>query len=106
VVLGVGQLEGRKGVEDFLDVAQACPDLFFLWAGGRPFGVLTEGIRRLNKRIRASGAHVKFPGTFGSGCCGPARNLQGHSGVHSAVRKSLSQGREHGGVHNSHQADG
>jgi len=26
--------------------------------------VLTEGIRRLNKRIRASGAHVKFPGTF------------------------------------------
>jgi len=64
VVLGVGQLEGRKGVEDFLDVAQACLDLFFLWAGGRPFGVLTEGIRRLNKRIRASGAHVKFPGTF------------------------------------------
>jgi len=64
VVLGVGQLEGRKGVEDFLDVAQACPDLFFLWAGGRPFGVLTEGIRRLNKRIRASGANVKFPGTF------------------------------------------
>ncbi len=64
VVLGVGQLEGRKGVEDFLDVAQACPDLFFLWVGGRPFGVLTEGIRRLNKRIRASGAHVKFPGTF------------------------------------------
>lgn len=64
VVLGVGQLEGRKGVEDFLDVAQACPDLFFLWAGGRPFGVLTEGIRRLNERIRTAGEHVTFPGVF------------------------------------------
>ena len=64
VVLGVGQLEGRKGVEDFLDVAQACPDLFFLWAGGRPFGVLTEGIRRLNARIRTAGEHVTFPGVF------------------------------------------
>jgi 1,2-diacylglycerol-3-alpha-glucose alpha-1,2-galactosyltransferase len=64
VVLGVGQLEGRKGVEDFLDVAQACPDLFFLWVGGRPFGVLTEGIRRLNERIRTAGEHVTFPGVF------------------------------------------
>jgi len=64
VVLGVGQLEGRKGVEDFLDVAQACPDLFFLWVGGRPFGVLTEGIRRLNARIRTAGEHVTFPGVF------------------------------------------
>jgi len=64
VVLGVGQLEGRKGVDDFLDVAQACPDLFFLWAGGRPFGVLTEGIRRLNGRIRTAGEHVMFPGVF------------------------------------------
>jgi 1,2-diacylglycerol-3-alpha-glucose alpha-1,2-galactosyltransferase len=64
VVLGVGQLEGRKGVEEFLDVAQACPELTFVWAGGRPFGVMTEGIRRLNKRIAAAGAHVTFPGQF------------------------------------------
>ena len=64
VVLGVGQLEGRKGVEDFLEVAQACPDLTFVWVGGRPFGVMTEGIAKLNKHIARAGAHVKFPGLF------------------------------------------
>jgi 1,2-diacylglycerol-3-alpha-glucose alpha-1,2-galactosyltransferase len=64
VVLGVGQLEGRKGVEDFLDVAAACPEYTFVWAGGRPFGVMTEGIGKLNRRIAGAGAHVKFPGLF------------------------------------------
>ena len=64
VVLGVGQVEGRKGVEDFLNVAKACPDLIFVWVGGRPFGVMTEGIARLNKRIRGAGKHVKFAGPF------------------------------------------
>lgn len=64
VVLGVGQLEGRKGVEDFLDVAEAFPQTTFVWAGGRPFGVMTEGIVKLNRRIAAAGAHVKFPGLF------------------------------------------
>lgn len=64
VVLGVGQLQKRKGVEDFLDIAKACPDLVFVWAGGRPFGMATEGIRRINERIRTAGEHVTFPGAF------------------------------------------
>jgi 1,2-diacylglycerol-3-alpha-glucose alpha-1,2-galactosyltransferase len=61
VVLGVGQLEHRKGVEDFLDIAGHFPDLAFVWVGGRPFGPLTEGIARLNHRI-AEAAHprIKF----------------------------------------------
>ncbi len=64
VVLGVGQLEGRKGVEDFLDVANACPELKFVWAGGRPFGVVTEGVIRLNRRIADAGKNVLFAGLF------------------------------------------
>lgn len=64
VVLGAGQLEGRKGVEDFLDIAEALPELTFVWAGGRPFGLMTEGIAKLNRRITAAGEHVKFPGLF------------------------------------------
>ena len=64
VALGVGQLEGRKGVEDFLDIAEAFPEQTFVWAGGRPFGVMTEGIAKLARRIKAAVAHVKFPGLF------------------------------------------
>jgi len=64
VVMGAGQLEGRKGVEDFMDVADACPEFTFVWAGGRPFGVLTEGIHKINKRISSAGPNAKFPGLF------------------------------------------
>ena len=62
VVLGVGQLEGRKGVEDFLDIAESIPEAKFVWAGGRPFGMLTEGINRINTRVAKTGGQVKFTG--------------------------------------------
>jgi 1,2-diacylglycerol-3-alpha-glucose alpha-1,2-galactosyltransferase len=55
VVLGVGQLEGRKGVEDFLDISDAFPETRFVWAGGRPFKGLTEGIQRINDRLNKAG---------------------------------------------------
>jgi len=62
VVLGVGQLEGRKGVEDFLDIAESIPEAKFVWAGGRPFGVLTEGINRINNRVARTEGQVNFTG--------------------------------------------
>jgi 1,2-diacylglycerol-3-alpha-glucose alpha-1,2-galactosyltransferase len=55
VVLGVGQLVRRKGVDDFLDIANAIPEIKFVWAGGRPFGGLTEGIKRIDERLRSAG---------------------------------------------------
>jgi 1,2-diacylglycerol-3-alpha-glucose alpha-1,2-galactosyltransferase len=55
VVLGVGQLTGRKGVDDFLDVAEAIPEAKFVWAGGRPFGGLSEGIKRINEKLDKTG---------------------------------------------------
>jgi 1,2-diacylglycerol-3-alpha-glucose alpha-1,2-galactosyltransferase len=58
VVLGVGQLTGRKGVDDFLDVAAAIPQVKFVWAGGRPFGALTEGIKRINVRFANAGSNI------------------------------------------------
>mgnify|MGYP001765565820 CR=1 FL=1 len=58
VVLGVGQIQKRKGVEDFLDVAEAVPEAKFVWAGGRPFGPLTEGVVRINERFRKAGPNV------------------------------------------------
>ncbi len=64
VVLGVGQLQSRKGVEDFLDIAEALPEATFIWVGGRPFGKLTEGIERINNRIKKASAHIHFAGLF------------------------------------------
>jgi len=58
VVLGVGQLTGRKGVDDFLDIASAFSDVKFVWAGGRPFGKFTEGIKRINDRFSNAGKNV------------------------------------------------
>jgi 1,2-diacylglycerol-3-alpha-glucose alpha-1,2-galactosyltransferase len=64
VVLGVGQLEGRKGVDDFMDVADAIPEAKFVWAGGRPFGRLTEGIKRIDERMRKAGPNFTNAGTI------------------------------------------
>ncbi len=62
LVLGVGQLEHRKGVEDFIEIAERIPDARFVWVGGRPFGMMTEGIRKLNKKIADASANIKFIG--------------------------------------------
>jgi 1,2-diacylglycerol-3-alpha-glucose alpha-1,2-galactosyltransferase len=61
VVLGVGQLQGRKGVEDFIDISESVPEAKFVWAGGRPFGKFTEGIARIDERI-ADASQIKFTG--------------------------------------------
>jgi 1,2-diacylglycerol-3-alpha-glucose alpha-1,2-galactosyltransferase len=62
VVLGVGQLQARKGVEDFMDVAAAVSDARFVWAGGRPLRLLTEGITRIDSRIENASENIQFTG--------------------------------------------
>ncbi|HEY5507076.1 MAG TPA: glycosyltransferase family 4 protein [Paludibacter sp.] len=62
VVLGVGQLQARKGVEDFMDVAAAIPQGRFVWAGGRPFKAMTEGVSRIDARIESATDNIQFTG--------------------------------------------
>jgi 1,2-diacylglycerol-3-alpha-glucose alpha-1,2-galactosyltransferase len=62
VVLGVGQLQKRKGVEDFIELAEMHPNINFVWAGSRPFGAITEGVHRINQKIEEAPANVKFIG--------------------------------------------
>jgi len=64
VILGVGQLQDRKGVEDFIDVGEALPNVKFVWVGGRPFGMLTDGINRINESIEKASAHIHFAGMY------------------------------------------
>jgi 1,2-diacylglycerol-3-alpha-glucose alpha-1,2-galactosyltransferase len=65
IVLGVGQLIERKGVEDFLEVAKSLPGLRFVWAGGRPFGPFSDGLIRIAARIATAPENVTFTGMLG-----------------------------------------
>ncbi len=62
VILGAGQLIGRKGVEDYLDIAAAIPEVKFVWAGGRPFKGFSEGIKRINEKFESAGNNVIYAG--------------------------------------------
>jgi 1,2-diacylglycerol-3-alpha-glucose alpha-1,2-galactosyltransferase len=63
-VMDVGQLQQRKGPEDFIEIGKKLPHIQFRWIGGRPFGAMTEGIRRLNKKIDTAPSNIKFAGLF------------------------------------------
>lgn len=62
VVLGVGQVQTRKGVLDFVKVAELLPDIQFVWAGGFSFGKITDGYEELKKVIDNPPKNVKFLG--------------------------------------------
>lgn len=62
VVLGAGQVQTRKGVIDFVEVAKTMPEVTFIWAGGFSFGVITEGYKELKEIMENPPANVKFLG--------------------------------------------
>lgn len=62
VVLGVGQIQTRKGVLDFVDVAKKMPDVTFVWCGGFSFGHITDGYEELKKVYENPPSNVKFLG--------------------------------------------
>lgn len=49
IVLGCGQVQTRKGVTDFVEVAKNNPDIEFVWAGGFSFKAITDGYNELKK---------------------------------------------------------
>ena len=62
VVLGVGQVQTRKGVLDFVETAKKNPEMFFVWAGGFSFGKITDGYKELKEVVDNPPANVKFTG--------------------------------------------
>lgn len=62
VVLGVGQVQPRKGIRDFSEVARALPDVDFIWVGGRPFGLVSAGLQDLNHLMATTPANLHFAG--------------------------------------------
>ena len=62
VVLGVGQVQTRKGVKDFIEVAKNHPSISFVWAGGFSFGMITDGYDELKDLYNNPPKNVKFIG--------------------------------------------
>ena len=61
-VVGVGQVQTRKGVLDFVEVAKKLPHITFLWAGGFSFGVITDGYSELKEVVENPPQNVRFLG--------------------------------------------
>jgi len=62
VILGVGQVQTRKGVLDFIEVAKKLPKVKFVWCGGFSFGKITDGYDELKKIYDNPPKNVKFLG--------------------------------------------
>lgn len=62
VVLGVGQVQTRKGVLDFIECAKKLPNVMFVWCGGFSFGKITDGYEQLNEVYNNPPENVKFLG--------------------------------------------
>lgn len=61
-VLGVGQLQLRKGILDFIEIAKKMPEIQFVWAGGFSFGVITDGYEEIKKIKEHPPKNVTFLG--------------------------------------------
>jgi 1,2-diacylglycerol-3-alpha-glucose alpha-1,2-galactosyltransferase len=61
-VLGVGQVQHRKGVLDFVELAVRLPEIDFVWAGGFSFKNLTFGYEDFRKIMDNPPKNVRFLG--------------------------------------------
>ena len=62
IVLGCGQIQTRKGVKDFVEVAKLNPNIQFVWAGGFSFGKITDGYKELKEIVDNPPKNVHFIG--------------------------------------------
>ena len=62
IVMGSGQIQERKGVFDFIQLAKDNPQVQFIWAGGFSFGRITDGYQKLKKVVDNPPANLWFPG--------------------------------------------
>lgn len=63
VCVCVGQIQPRKGVHTFLNVAAQLPYVKFVWVGGRPFGRLTAEYDAMTRLVENAPPNVMFVDT-------------------------------------------
>ncbi|MDA6307916.1 glycosyltransferase, partial [Escherichia coli] len=62
IVVGAGQVQKRKGIDDFIRLAEELPQITFIWAGGFSFGGLTDGYERYKRIMDNPPEYLIFPG--------------------------------------------
>lgn len=62
MVVGAGQVQPRKRVDDFVRVARLLPDMKFTWVGGMPFGKLAADNKSMQSMIDNAPSNVHFTG--------------------------------------------
>ncbi len=62
IVLGAGQVQTRKGVKEFVEVAKKTPDISYIWCGGFSFGKMTDCYDQLKDIVDNPPKNVKFLG--------------------------------------------
>lgn len=61
-VVCVGQLQRRKGIFDFVEMAKRLPEVQFVWAGGFSFGKISDGYDDIKKIVDNPPHNIKFLG--------------------------------------------
>ncbi len=62
IVVSVGQLQTRKGVKEFIDVAKKLPDVKFIWLGSFAFKKLSHGHKEIEEFVSNPPENVFFKG--------------------------------------------
>ena len=62
VVTCVGQIQPRKGIYDFIETAEKCPNVTFVWVGGTPFKGLTAEYNKLQEVVKQAPKNIIFTG--------------------------------------------
>lgn len=62
VVLAVAQRTPRKGIYDFITVANRFPQFRFIWIGGFPYNIFSKEYGKIKKTIETRSKNTLFPG--------------------------------------------
>lgn len=62
VVIGVGQVQPRKRVDVFVELAKRYPDIAFVWVGGIPFGHAAASHHAMDRLMHTSQSNLHFTG--------------------------------------------
>lgn len=74
-VMCAGQLQVRKGVFDFVEIAKQMPDVQFVWAGGFSFGKITDGYKEIQEMSKNPPENLKLLGIIERECMNEIYNI-------------------------------